>query len=369
VTTLGASGSGTESCGGTIPETAPINCSASNVFNQDQVAANGNDADTGQFAGLPVAGAATNNTVIPPLVCNDGLFCTDDSCDPATGCVTTPHPCADDSNACNGAESCDETADACVSGPPVVCNSDGNACNGPEACDPATGQCLSGPPITCNDDGNACNGPETCDPTDGSCDSGPALVCDDGLFCTDDSCDPASGCVTVPHDCNDGDVCTDDSCNEEANACDHALDPTNDPSCVEPTGGRMTGGGSIFTKAGGRVTHGFELHCDAEVGPNNLEINWGGGNHFHLTELETAVCSDDPSIAPRPPSADFDTYNGTGTGSCNGVEGATITFILTDAGEPGKKDFASFEISGCPGGLTLSVDGNLNKGNQQAHKN
>jgi hypothetical protein len=130
----------------------------------------------------------------------------------------------------------------------------------------------------------------------------------------------------------------------------------------------MTGGGSIFTKEGGRVTHGFELHCDPEVGPNNLEINWGGGNNFHLTELLTAICTDDPTIAPRPPSADFDTYNGTGTGLCNNVPGATITFVLTDAGEPGKKDFASFEISGCPGGLTLSVSGNLNKGNQQAHK-
>jgi hypothetical protein len=130
----------------------------------------------------------------------------------------------------------------------------------------------------------------------------------------------------------------------------------------------MTGGGSIFTKAGGRVTHGFELHCDPEIGPNNLEINWGPGNHFHLTELLTAVCTDDPTIVPRPPSADFDTYVGTGIGSCNGVDGATITFTLTDAGEPGKKDFASYEISGCPGGLTLTVSGNLNKGNQQAHK-
>jgi hypothetical protein len=40
---------------------------------------------------------------------------------------------------------------------------------------------------------------------------------------------------------------------------------------------------------------------------------------------------------------------------------------LTDAGEPGKLDTATFEITGCPGGLTLSVSGHLNKGNQQAH--
>jgi len=130
----------------------------------------------------------------------------------------------------------------------------------------------------------------------------------------------------------------------------------------------MTGGGSVFTSENGRVTHGFELHCDAEVGPNNLEINWGPGNHFHLEDLTSAVCSDDPNIEPPPPAADFDTYVGTGTGRCNGVAGATITFTLTDAGEPGKNDTATFEITGCPDGLTLSVSGNLNKGNHQAHK-
>jgi hypothetical protein len=136
----------------------------------------------------------------------------------------------------------------------------------------------------------------------------------------------------------------------------------------------MTGGGSIFTSAGGRVTHGFELHCDHEIGPNNLEINWGPsgpgtrpGNNFHLTELLTAVCTDDPNIQPQPPPAGFDTFNGTGTGLCNNVPGASIRFTLTDAGEPGKYDFASFDITGCPGGLELHVSGHLNKGNQQAH--
>jgi slime mold repeat-containing protein len=242
-----------------------------------------------------------------PLTCNDNSQCTTDTCDPASGCVFTAITCNDNSQ----------------------CTTD--------SCDPATGCVFS--PITCNDNSQ----------------------------CTTDSCDPATGCVFTPITCDDNDACTTDTC-EAGSGCVFTPDPSL-PGCTAPAGGRMTGGGSIFTKAGGRVTHGFELHCDPEVGPNNLEINWGGGNHFHLEVLDTAVCTDDPAIAPRPPSADFDTYNGTGTGSCNGVEGASITFVLTDAGEPGKKDFASFEITGCPGGLTLSVDGNLNKGNQQAHKN
>ena len=186
--------------------------------------------------------------------------------------------------------------------------------------------------------------------------------------CNTAACNPATGqCVQTPKAdstaCTDNDAveCTTAGC--EAGSCVQ----THISNCGLP--GRMTGGGSVFTKANGRVTHGFELHCDPEVGPNNLEINWGPGNHFHLEDLTSAVCTDDPNIAPPPPPAGFDTYNGTGTGSCNGVPGASITFTLTDAGEPGKNDTATFNITGCPGGLTLTVSGNLNKGNHQAHAN
>jgi hypothetical protein len=133
-----------------------------------------------------------------------------------------------------------------------------------------------------------------------------------------------------------------------------------------PSTGRMTGGGSIFTADGTRVTHGFELHCDPSNTPNNLEINWGGGNNFHLDTLLTATCTDDPTIEPQPPSAPFDTFVGTGVGTCNG-QPALISFTLTDAGEPGTKDFASYTISG---GCSLTASGFLERGgNQQAHKN
>ncbi|PYS38656.1 MAG: hypothetical protein DMG14_16825 [Acidobacteria bacterium] len=127
--------------------------------------------------------------------------------------------------------------------------------------------------------------------------------------------------------------------------------------------GRMTGGGSVFTTAGVRVTHGFELHCDRADLPNNLEINWDGGNNFHLTTLTSVTCIDNPAIAPQPPNAGFDTYIATGLGTCNGLP-AAISFVLTDAGEPGTKDTAQFNITG---GCTLTVSGKLDKGNQQAH--
>jgi hypothetical protein len=131
--------------------------------------------------------------------------------------------------------------------------------------------------------------------------------------------------------------------------------------------GRMTGGGN-FTCGDLKVTHGFELHCDASP-PNNLEVNWGG-NHFHLEMLTSAECVDDPNISPPPPAAPFDTFIGEGTGKFNGVDGATITFTLTDAGEPGTSDTITVTIKDSSGATVLACPtATLDGGNHQAHRN
>ncbi len=153
------------------------------------------------------------------------------------------------------------------------------------------------------------------------------------------------------------------------------------PAEVTPPGqeiarGRMTGGGSVFTDSGMRVTHGFELHCDASRKPNNLEINWHpkgqASSRFHLLNLTFARCTDDPNISPRPPVAPFDTYEGIGTGSFNGQPGATAEWIFTDAGEPGTSDrIRRLIIRDAGGNVVLSIDDpgkTLTFGNHQAHK-
>lgn len=129
--------------------------------------------------------------------------------------------------------------------------------------------------------------------------------------------------------------------------------------------GRMTGGGSIINN-GLRVTHGLTLDCTATNSPQRLEVNWNG-NRFHLEQLVTASCSNDPNINPDHPAAAFNTYTGSGIGRFNGVSGATIDFVFTDAGEPGVNDFASYTIYDADGNLILTASGNLDKGNQQAH--
>lgn len=149
----------------------------------------------------------------------------------------------------------------------------------------------------------------------------------------------------------------------------------DDPGSIGTTcgiDGRMTGGGSIFSNGKGstRITHGFEIRCDATDHRQNLEINWPGAkpgaknqNNFHLTSMTSATCFDNPDIGPQPPQAGFDTFIGDGVGTCNG-EPASIHFVFTDAGEPGTEDTAWYVISGA---CTLDEFGYITKGNQQAH--
>jgi hypothetical protein len=130
---------------------------------------------------------------------------------------------------------------------------------------------------------------------------------------------------------------------------------------------RMTGGGYIVKTSHQKVKHGFTLRCDAHKGPNNLEINWGNGNKFHLENLTSALCTDNPAINPEHPEADFDTYTGSGVGRLNGVPGATAEWTFTDGGEPGKNDYAKVVVKDAGGNVKLSISGYLQSGNHQAH--
>jgi hypothetical protein len=149
--------------------------------------------------------------------------------------------------------------------------------------------------------------------------------------------------------------------------------------------GRMTGGGSVFvtsesmsvTTNGGtdafRVTHGFEIHCGSDTNhagppPNNLEVNWPG-HRFHMDNLTLGHCECNATLLPpNPPSAGFNEFIGAGTGKLDGAEGASISFIFTDQGEPGTNDTESMTIMD-PGGSPVLSFGTtkLTFGNQQAH--
>lgn len=200
----------------------------------------------------------------PPL--DDGFACTVDVCDTlAATVVHTPDDGAcDDSQWCNGAETCAPGADGagedgCVAGqapePPV--DEAPDDCMIPGPCD-EDGDGYPLIPLSADadcDDGVACTAADACDDT-GTC-AGDAddLACEDGSVCTADACNPSIGCVSVaaPGPCDDGQPCTvDDACDASscvgqsldcedgdpctADLCDPAVGCTHAPLCTAACG-------------------------------------------------------------------------------------------------------------------------------------
>jgi hypothetical protein len=143
--------------------------------------------------------------------CDDSNFCNGaETCDAYGHCQGGSDPC-DDGLACT-ADSCDEGADTCTHTPNDASCDDGNACTN-DSCDSATG-CVNDNNTDPCDDGDACTPGDTC--LDGVCVSGSPLNCDDGNVCTDDSCEGGTCQYTDNTDpCDDGDACTaGDTCSE-----------------------------------------------------------------------------------------------------------------------------------------------------------
>ena len=134
--------------------------------------------------------------------------------------------------------------------------------------------------------------------------------------------------------------------------------------------GRMTGGGNITNKHGVKITHGFELRCRKNKGasPNRLEVNWDGGNRFHLETKLKGKCTDSANWEEGKPEAGFDTYRLWGTGRLNGEDGASIYIKLGDGGEPGSEDRIVLDIYDKNGVRAIAGSGTLKDGgNHQAH--
>ena len=137
--------------------------------------------------------------------CADGNNCTDDVCTEGHQCTNNPKflgctPCTTDLDcdplgACAGKQC--GAGGVCVAVTPPECDNRRPSFRGLCVLDPAGApscqyQCLLNGAC---DDANACNGVETC--SGGACHAGTAPDCDDHDGCTDDACDPATGCTHV----------------------------------------------------------------------------------------------------------------------------------------------------------------------------
>lgn len=164
------------------------------------------DGDPCLTGDLCAAGACVPGEEV--VGCGDDNACTDDSCEPGEGCLSVPNDDAcDDGSLCTLDESC--AAGSCEPGELTLACDDANDCT-QDGCDPLTG-CTFEPNIevlAC-DDGDPCTLNDQC--SGGLCAPGNTPNdCDDGNVCTQDECQSMVGCVygPVPGDCDDGDPCT-----------------------------------------------------------------------------------------------------------------------------------------------------------------
>jgi hypothetical protein len=262
---------------------------------------------------------------VKELECNDNNPCTDDMCDPETGCLYPANSGAcDDTDPCTIGDHCDAglcvvtgelgcdddnscTEDVCIPGSGCVnsiiisdCD-DGDPCTFADIC--INGFCTSGAPVNCDDknpctddscnevgicinsanqaqcdDQNACTVDDHCGA--GQCLATQSKACSDGNVCTDDTCDPLDGCLFVVNNapCDDDDVCTTgDECSQGkclspgALTCDDGNICTDD-TCHPETGCTFTANtegcddGNACTLvdkcAGGWCVAGTALVCD-----------------------------------------------------------------------------------------------------------
>lgn len=168
----------------------------------------------------------------PPVNCDDLNPCTADSCDSQNGCLHTPSSgSCDDGDACTTDDRCVDGK--CIGGSQLKCD-DENVCT-TDSCDSLKG-CLHQENTGPCDDKDLCTVGDKC--VAGKCESGEKLDCDDGNPCTDDSCDPKSGCVhannTVP--CDDGNVCTTkDTCKDGVCVGGSLVDCDDKEQCTRDT--------------------------------------------------------------------------------------------------------------------------------------
>lgn len=251
------------------------------------------------------------------LVCDDSNPCTDNVCDPATGCRYTNNsaPC-DDGNACTGTadatdvckdglcvggtNTCECTADKdckpfqdpdlckglvkctdnkCAIDPSTIVSCDASG-DGPckvTTCDPAKGACvaiISEDGKAC-DDGDACTQAEACQA--GACGGGAAVTCVDENACTTDSCDPNAGCVFVNNTeaCDDGNACTTGDTCANGTCQPGALDEVLCPTTCKP-------GMSLFCDVSHKRTNDGEGSTNVANGYACSEADFSGPEYTYV---------------------------------------------------------------------------------------
>ncbi len=284
--------------------------------------------------------------------CDDNLDCTGgDHCENGE-CMGDPLECAQPDSQCQAAE-CVEGQGCVVFDLEGSC-SDGNACTANDRC--SGGVCVPGPALSCPDDGNVCTD-EYCDPASGcrstnntkpcndglgctqndicnggQCNGTPIVCQDDGNVCTDAACVEGSGCVQTNNSkpCNDGRICTTNDkcsggvCSGSAVVCADDHNSCTTESCVEGTGCQSTPLNGTSCSDSNACTSGDT--CVSGVCTGSA-INCSDGNSC------TQDLCNPASGCSNPPAANGSDcrLNTGGYGEC--INGQCIPVIICDPGE------------------------------------
>ena len=169
------------------------------------------DGNLCTLTGTCVAGVCAG---VKEKTCTTTKTCVASRCDGKTGlCVEQQ---AKEGASCTDGKAC-TTFDACsasgaCAGATNDCD-DGNFCT-KDSCDEGKGGCQYVALTGVCDDGDVCTIGESCKTVGGktTCVAASNKVCDDNNVCTADSCDAKAGCVAAPTgagtSCDDGDACT-----------------------------------------------------------------------------------------------------------------------------------------------------------------
>lgn len=303
-----------------------------------------------------------------PEDCDDGIDCTRSRCE-AGACRFEP-----DDGACGDRERC-AAGLGCV---PARCTddascADGDACNGVERCLPGTPGadedtgCAPGVELDCND-GIACTD-DACNPATGCVHERDDGFCDDGIDCTSDVCSATagpSGCEFRPDDslcgdactvgavcsvmlrrctpgmprmCNDGNACTVDFCSDASGGCGSA-----------PLDADMDGASAARTASGATCTGGTDCNdMRADVRPGATEVCNGVDDNCNGSTDEgcSTVPEDCATARPLTPvagmagvyrdtgsfgalRADYDACSGAGTDAVYYLDVTTASDVRID---------------------------------------
>jgi hypothetical protein len=297
--------------------------------------ADGSSCDDGDLCTAEDICQAGECTPGPGLECADNNPCTTDSCDPLTGCSFEPaddEPC-DDENPCTEGDACLDGAcqsgdNTCQCESDIDCDKmdDLNLCNGklicvetecvidPDSivecdtaqdtecmvttCDPATGECaLKAAPdgVPCGNEDQCLLG-KTC--LVGECIGGMIVNCEDGNPCTENHCEPESGCQSSPLSdisCDDGDVCTtDDTCSAGICSGDNTCECENTDDCGAFEDGNFCNGTLICQESYCVIDADTIVLCPAADSPCSKKVcNQFSGECEDKNSTNGTACDDD----------------------------------------------------------------------------